>query len=676
MLKVIQNYGDFVQKSRGCSHFVIVIPCKSMDRLAKIVDLTLPEYRDRHIFTTKLRLAIFIGFWVFYLYFLKDVLSQTKVITATIMASFVLTGIAYYNVMRNRFLVLSFLAELIADLVAITTIIYLTGGPYSSYYMIYIFYCFAAGIFYNHYLAGVIAVCCSIFYAGFLSLCWWGVIPPLILNYGDRLPIPAYTPVTHFFFAVTFLALTTYAVKIASFFSQKRERMLEARNKELTALHKMSSTIRSAISLKEVVDQVLVTILEGLGFEAVMLISFDREDGKIRVHSPRQHPLLSRIEEILKIHLYEIELPISFLELPVFQSIMRHQIVFRRDLIDATNGMQEIITPAQAKDIQDLLGVRRIVGIPLVAEQEVLGAIVGFSREPFVEERLVQTLESFANQAALLIEASTLIDKLKKINEQLKEANRVKSEFLAIMSHELRTPLTAIIGFSELMMEGVMGDLTDEQKDSVREVLNNGADLLELINSLLDLAKIDSGKMRFEIRIFDVAEMIERICRMIASLVQRKSHELSVFVEPDMPPLPGDEKKIQQVILNLLSNAIKFTPDGGKISIDVRHYPRWDDVQKAQWSGRVRLKRESFRSGAFEISVADTGVGIGPEHLEVVFDLFQQVDSSITRSYGGTGLGLALARQYIEQHNGVIWAESEYGKGAKFFIVLPAAHSV
>lgn len=647
-----------------------------MDRLAKVVELTLPEYRDRHIFTTKLRLAIFIGFWIFYLYFLKDVLSQTKVITAIVCASFFLTGVAYYNVMRNQWLVFSFLLELIADLVAITTIIYLTGGPYSSYFTIYIFYCFAAGIFYNHYLAGLIAICCALFYGGFLILCWRGIVPPLILDYGDRLPIPTYTPVTHFFFAMTFLILTIYAVKIASFFSQKRERMLETRNKELTALHKMSSTIRSAISLKQVIEQVLTTILEGLGFEAVMLLSFDREEKKIRIHSPRQHPLLDKIENILGLPLYQIELPISFLEIPVFQSVMRHQIVFRRDLVEATQGMDMAISPEQARHIQELLGIKRIVGIPLIASLEVLGAIVGFSREPFVEERLVQALESFANQAALLIEASTLIDRLKKTNEQLKEANRVKSEFLAIMGHELRTPLTAIIGFSELMMEGVMGDLSDEQRESVREVLNNGADLLELINSLLDLAKIDSGKMRFEIREFDAAEMIERICRMISSLVQRKGHHLAVSVQPDMPPLSGDEKQIQQVILNLLSNAIKFTPDGGKITVDVRNYGSWGQISKTPWAARAKWKQEFFAAGAFEISVADTGVGIRPEHLEMVFDIFQQVDSSITRSYGGTGLGLTLAKQYVEQHQGMIWAESEYGKGAKFFIVLPGAHSV
>ncbi len=642
-----------------------------MERLTKLVEITLPEYRERHIFTIRLRLAIFIGFWFFYFYFLRDVLSQTKIITAIISVCFILTAFAYYNVVNNRLLAISFIAELLGDLVAITTVIYLTGGPYSTYFTIYIFYCFAAGVFYNHYLAALIGLFCAIFYGVFQLLCWYGIIPPLILNYGEKLPIPAYTPLAHLFFSITFLGLAIYAVKIASFFSQKRERMLEARNRELMALHKMSSTIRSAISLKEVIDQIISSILEGLEFEAVILLLFDREEKKIRVYSPRQHHIINKISEIIGKPLNTIEMPMSFLEIPIFQSIINHQIVFRRNLLEVVQGLEDIISTTQVKKIQDILDIQRIIAIPIVAEQEVLGAIVGFSRMPYVDEKLVQTLESFGNQAALSIEASILIEKLQKINEQLKEANRVKSEFLAIMSHELRTPLTAIIGFSELMMEGVMGELSEEQKETVQEVLNNGADLLDLINSLLDLSKIESGKMRFEIHRFDVSEMIERISRMISSLIQRKGHQFKVNMPPQLPPLNADERKIQQVILNLLSNAIKFTPDGGRIDVDIRYYSSIEEIKKALWFNRIEKKAENFTKDAFEIVVRDTGVGIHPEHLEMVFDVFQQVDSSITRSFGGTGLGLALAKQYVEQHNGVIWAESEYGKGASFYVVLP-----
>ncbi len=471
-----------------------------MGRISRLVELTFPEYRDRHIFTTKLRIAIFIGFWVLYLYFLKDVLSQTKVITGIICVSSFLTGIAYYNVVvRNKLLLLSFSVEMIADLVTMTCVIYLTGGPYSNYFTIYFFYCFAAGVFYNHYLAGIVALFCIMFYGAFLLLCNWGIIPPLILNYGDSLPIPTYTPLAHFFFTVVFIGLAIYAVKIASFFSQKRERMLEARNIELEGLH----------------------------------------------------------------------------------------------------------------------------------------------------------------------------EKLREVNEQLREANRVKSEFLAIMSHELRTPLTAIIGFSELLMEGVLGDLTDEQKDSIQEVLNNGADLLELINSLLDLSKIDSGKMRFEIHPFDMSEMVDRVSRMISSLIQRKEHDFTVSIQKDLPAIMGDERKLQRVLLNLISNAIKFTPDKGMIKVWVKFFPSIESMKTESWYEKIKNIQDRYSEGIFCIGVEDNGVGIKSEHLDIVFDLFQQADSSVTRSYGGTGLGLALAKQYIEQHNGIIWAESEYGKGAKFFVLLP-----
>ncbi len=454
-----------------------------MQRINKLVEITLPEYRERHIFTSKLRIAVFIGFWVLYLYFLRDVLDQTKVITAIVLVCTFFTGLAYYFVVvRNKYLVPAFTVELLADLTIMTSIIYLTGGPYSPYYTVYIIYCFVAGIFYNHYLAGIVAFFSALFYGVFLLLCNWGVIPPLILNYGDRLPVPAYTPLANFFFALVFLGLAIYGVKIASYFSQKRERMLEARNNELEELHR----------------------------------------------------------------------------------------------------------------------------------------------------------------------------KLKKINQELKEANQVKSEFLAVMSHELRTPLTAIIGFSELLMENVVGELNKAQRESLQEVLNNGADLLDLINSLLDLSKIESGKMKLDINTFDLQEMIERVQGMIASLIQRKNHNLNVELPNELPAIQADERKVQQVLLNLLSNAIKFTPEGGTIDLQVNYN-----------------ENGKLDSGFFEIVVEDTGVGIKQEHLETIFEVFQQADSSITRSFGGTGLGLALAKQYIEQHKGKVWAESEFGNGAKFHVILP-----
>ncbi len=465
-----------------------------------LIQITLPEYRGRHIFTARLRIAVFIGFWALYLYFYQNVLGQVWPITAIMSVSFIMTAFAYYNVIRDRWLIFSFILELMADMVALTVVVYLSGGPYSEYFSLYIFYCFAAGVFYNYLLTALLAVCALTFYGVFLVLCLQGIIPPMILNYGDLPPLHANLPHIHFALGVIFMGLAIYGVKIASFFSQQRERALDALN----------------------------------------------------------------------------------------------------------------------------------------------------------------------------LEASRLIEELKNTNTQLKEANRVKSEFLAIMSHELRTPLTAIIGFSELLLEGVMGELTAEQKESLREVLNNGADLLEMINSLLDLSKIDSGKMKLDARPFNFVEMVERVQRTIASLIQRKRHTL-VIDAPDAPPVvEGDERKLQQVLLNLVSNAIKFTPPEGTITVRMRRFVSWDDIaRRAAWAPRVARHSDAYQRGALELVVEDNGVGIDAPHLEVIFDMFQQVDSSITRSFGGTGLGLALAKQFIELHGGAIWAESELGKGAKFTTVLP-----
>jgi signal transduction histidine kinase len=486
--------------------------------------------------------------------------------------------------------------------------------------------------------------------------------------------VPGYTPIALFILLLIFIALAVYGVKIASFFNQQRERMLEARNKQLTALHRMSSTIRSAESLRNVIHHILVNVLAGLGFETVILLLIDRSAECVRMYAPGKHPMFDEIVKALGKPLDEIQLPLEVLEADPLKTIMKQQIVFRKDIVEVTEEMRNVVSADVSQRLQELLKVKKVIGIPLVAEQEVLGALVGFARERYVRDATMETFESFANQAALNIEASRLIDELKKTNEQLKEANRVKSEFLAIMSHELRTPLTAIIGFSELLLEGVMGDLNDEQKDSLKEVMNNGGDLLEMINSLLDLSKVESGKMEIEFHPFVLGEVVDRIERAISSLIQRKDLNLKIEVPDDLPPLSGDERKVQQILLNLLSNAIKFTPGDGTIKIRVDYFKSWDDLGELKpWNEKLEPNRLQFKEGAAVIRVEDTGMGIKPEHLELIFDMFQQVDSSMTRSYGGTGLGLALSKKFVDLHRGLIWAESTVGKGTCFYVALPLA---
>jgi signal transduction histidine kinase len=282
----------------------------------------------------------------------------------------------------------------------------------------------------------------------------------------------------------------------------------------------------------------------------------------------------------------------------------------------------------------------------------------------------IQQLATSFNRMAVKLRTS--YDELLRSNEELERANRVKSEFLAVMSHELRTPLTAIIGFSELLQEGVMGQLNEDQKDTIREVIHNAADLLSMINCMLDLTKIESGRLCLDVTNFDLAEMLRRVCRTMTPITQKKNVELIVDIPDGMPVMKGDERKVQQTVLNLLSNATKFTPEEGSISLTARHFGSWGEAErKAALERRFDDAERELGEGGVEIVVEDTGIGIPEEHFDRVFDSFYQVDTSTTRTYGGIGLGLSLARQFVEMHGGRIWVESEAGKGARFTIVIP-----
>ncbi|MBI2091489.1 MAG: GAF domain-containing protein [Deltaproteobacteria bacterium] len=638
------------------------MPIKSLREIAY------PEYRDRHIFTAKLRLAIFLLFWFFYVFFLKDWMEETRIVALIVSVSFFATMLCYYNVYREKLVFLSLVSEVIADVVALTAIVYLTGGPGSTYFTLYIFYAVISGMIYNYIVAITVAAISIAGYALFTFLCNIGVIPPLLVAMDGMVPPAVRSIYFHPLMLILFLLLAIYTTKIAHHFTQVRERLLESRNKELTALHQMSNTIKSMVSLETVLKEVLVGVMQGLGFSLTLLTLFDKETKKIRCYPPKNNPVVERIEQMVSFPLDKVSLPLDAFENTAFRSLRQNQIIFRRNIAELVTGLQPEIPAGHVEKIQDEFGLKKVVAIPLVVEGNVVGALFGFTTLPFIGERMVQTFESFANQAAMAIQTAQLIEELRKKNLALLEANRVKSEFLATMSHELRTPLTAIIGFSELLMEGVMGELNDEQKDSVREVLNNGAGLLEMINNLLDLAKVDSGKMAMNLSGFDLSELLARVSHTIASLIQRKKHNLSIDVRSDMPALMADEKRVQQIVLNLLSNAIKFTPEGGSINILGRYFA---DAKKAAESGFIIKNAKNISGGFFYVKVSDTGIGIKPEHLESVFDVFSQVDSSVTRSYEGTGLGLALAKQFVELHGGNIWAESALGKGAEFNFIIP-----
>jgi PAS domain S-box-containing protein len=233
---------------------------------------------------------------------------------------------------------------------------------------------------------------------------------------------------------------------------------------------------------------------------------------------------------------------------------------------------------------------------------------------------------------------------------ELEAASQAKSEFLAHMSHELRTPLNVIIGFSELMLDGVPGEINKEQRQCLDDVLSSGKNLLDLINDVLDLSKVESGKIKLRLADITLTEVLEGLKRTMTPILAPRKQSLDIEVEKGLPPVHADKGKLRQVLLNLLGNATKFTPDGGKLKIEA-----------------------VTKDHSCQVSVVDNGIGIKKEDQERIFEPFLQLDNPLTMEKGGAGLGLALTKQIIEKHGGQIWVESEYGKGSRFTFTLPLA---
>jgi signal transduction histidine kinase len=258
---------------------------------------------------------------------------------------------------------------------------------------------------------------------------------------------------------------------------------------------------------------------------------------------------------------------------------------------------------------------------------------------------------------------------LRESVEKLREIDKLKSNFLAMISHELRTPLTSVIGYSEMLLEGMAGDISAEQADYIRTIKDKGESLLDLIGSLLDMSKIEAGALRLNISEFDMGEVVDGAQSYVIPQAKKKQIALTTRRDPELPRVTADRDKIRQSIINLLGNAVKFTPSGGAI-----------DVLASLWEGQRRYSGDSGRFGRADerfirIDVKDTGIGIPREKLMLVFDSFYQVDNSITREYGGTGLGLSIVKRFIEAHKGEVWVDSEENVGTVFTLLIPIVTS-
>ena len=328
----------------------------------------------------------------------------------------------------------------------------------------------------------------------------------------------------------------------------------------------------------------------------------------------------------------------------------------RLDLLDSVENRRGRIVPLREEPDGRL---RESMALPLLYGGDVEGVVEVVCTGPIggLGQPELELFQSILTAAASALQSARLYELQRQTAERLAEVDRLKSQFLANMSHELRTPLNSIIGFSRVILKGIDGPLTDVQSLDLTSINSAGQHLLGLINDILDLARIEAGKMELVLDEVDLHDTINGVMSTTVALVKEKPVRLLQDVAPSLPHVRADSMRVRQVLLNLLSNASKFT-DSGTVTLRARSVEA-----VGPYSGRL----EPF----VEISVIDTGTGIAAQDMDKLFEPFSQVDASATRKVGGTGLGLSICRQLVELHNGRIWAESEIGKGSTFTFILP-----
>jgi signal transduction histidine kinase len=435
----------------------------------------------------------------------------------------------------------------------------------------------------------------------------------------------------------TFADQAVIAIENVRLFTELQARTAELTRSvgELEALGEVGRTISSSLDLETVLATVVSRANQLAEADGGAIYEFDEATRVFRLRATDRFP--EEFATALR------TTPLVYGEGAVGRAAMTRQPIQVPDVTD---------TDAYTSSVRDALlrfGYLSLLAVPLITEDEVVGAlVVNRHAAGAFTDRTVELLRTFATQSALAIQNARLFQEIEDKGRQLEIANQHKSEFLASVSHELRTPLNAIIGFSEVMLERMFGEINEKQEEYLNDILSSGRHLLSLINDILDLAKIEAGRMELESSDFDLPQAIDNTLILVRERAVRRGITLETSIDPQLGEVKGDERKIKQVMLNLLSNAVKFTPEGGRIEV------------------RARLA-----DGAAEISVSDTGVGIAPEDHTAVFEEFRQVGTDYARKHEGTGLGLALARKFVELHGGKIWVNSQVGQGATFTFTIP-----
>ena len=402
---------------------------------------------------------------------------------------------------------------------------------------------------------------------------------------------------------------------------------------QLTALGEVGQAISSSLDLETVLQTIVSRAVQLTGVDAGSIYEYDAQDEVYRLQAAEK------------------------MEPELIEAVRKTPI---RKGDGATGRTAVTLEPVQVADIEDKsyqgsrkdnlrrTGYRAVLAVPLLREDQLLGALQVFRKTPgpFAPE-VVDLLKTFATQSAMAMQNARLFREIAEKGKQLEEASQHKSQFLASMSHELRTPLNAILGFNEMILDEIYGPVTPDVRSPLEEMQASGKHLLRLINNVLDLAKIEAGRMELSLQDYSVHDTVESVRSTLRSIAAEKGLELLTVVPADIPLAYGDPGRMSQCLLNLAGNALKFTK-AGKVEIG------------AKLEGDQLVYR-----------VSDTGIGIPAEKIGSLFTEFKQTDATIASEYGGTGLGLSITKKFIEMHGGRIWIESELGKGSAFIFEVP-----
>jgi signal transduction histidine kinase len=434
----------------------------------------------------------------------------------------------------------------------------------------------------------------------------------------------------------TFAAQAVIAIENVRLFKEleARTEALTRSVKQLTALGEVGQAISSTLDLQTVLNTIVQRAVQLTGLDGGSIYEYDEGSGEFHLRAAEN--LSEEVVRVLR------ETPAQKSEGVIGRAVETGEPVEIPEMLDDSYQSPRRDTLIEA-------GYRALLVVPLRRDEHIIGALAVNRKAPgHFSHDVVELLKTFATQSAMAIQNARLFREIAEKGKQLEEASRHKSQFLASMSHELRTPLNAILGFNEMILDEVYGELSTDVRAPLENIQSSGKHLLRLINNVLDLAKIEAGRMELALSEYLVQDMVAGVQATLRPLAEQKGLALEVTLPEDLPVAYGDAGRLTQCLINLAGNSLKFTKEG-KVSLAV-----------------------APRDGArLLFTVADTGIGIPADKIGNLFTEFKQTDATIASEYGGTGLGLSITKKFVEMHGGRIWVESEVGKGSAFIFEIP-----